>query len=156
MKKIILFFLFLFSLIIPNFVIGQSNQDKVKSEISKTLERFYKAAQEGNAEGIMSLFDSTSKVMFVGGDSAEIWEGTTKIRAHLNAMFPDEKVTLLMNRTDIDYNQNTAWVFADGQIVITLPTGDPIRGLYRFSAILVKLENTWKFRLYNGSNPGSK
>lgn len=58
-----------------------------------------------------------------------------------------------MNRTDIDYNQNTAWVFADGNIVITLLAGEPIKGLYRFSAVLVKRGDTWKFRLYNGSNP---
>ena len=103
MKRIILFALFSFSLTIPNFVKGQSNQDKVKREITKTLESFYNAAQKGNTEGIMSLFDATSKIMFVGGDSAEIWEGAAKIREHLNSMFPDEKVTLLMDRTCLLY-----------------------------------------------------
>jgi ketosteroid isomerase-like protein len=101
----------------------------------------------------MSLFDNENSIMFIGGDSAEIWKGATKIREHLNSMFPDEKVTLSMDRTDIDINQNTAWVFADGRIKITLPQGDPIIALYRFTAILIKKNNTWKFRLYMGSNP---
>ena len=155
MKKGILLSLVL-SLSIPVLVSAQSETEKVKKEISKTLESFYSAAQKASTEEIISLFDTSPNIMFIGGDSAEIWKGADKIRGHLNSMFPDVKVTLLMERTDIDYNQNTAWVFADGRIIITPPEGEPMKAPYRFMAILVKKANFWKFTIYNGQNPGSK
>lgn len=156
MKKIILFSLMSCSLSFPSIVYGQQSSEKIKKEITQTLDSFYTAARKANTEGIMSLFDNSSNIIFIGGDSAEIWKGATKIRAHLNSMFPGETVALLMDRTDIDYNQNTAWVFADGKIIIAPTKGDPINGLYRFTAILIKRGNAWKFRLYNGSNPKGK
>jgi ketosteroid isomerase-like protein len=154
MKKVISSFLLLFCLTVPVLVSGQSGADKVKKEIYKTLNKFYSAAQKANTEALMSLFDTSTTIMFIGGDSAEIWTGQKKIREHLNSIFPDESVTLKMDRTNIDYNQNTAWVFADGQIIITATKGDVIKAPYRFVAILVKKNNIWKFRLFNGSNPG--
>lgn len=88
MKKNILFCLMLFALTIPSLVIGQSTSGKIKKDIAKTLARFYAAAQQASTEGIMSLFDTSGSIMFVGGDSAEIWKGEAKIREHLDSMFP--------------------------------------------------------------------
>jgi hypothetical protein len=61
-----------------------------------------------------------------------------------------------MDRIDIDYNENTAWVFVDGYIIIVANTGEKFKAPYRFTGILVKKDNNWKFRLFNGSNPGGK
>jgi ketosteroid isomerase-like protein len=156
MKKHSLFLLvFLFS-VMSLSLHAQLNAEKVKSEINQTLQRFNTAAQNSNTEQIMTLFDESANIMFIGGDSAEIWKGADQIRGHLNSIFPQESVSLQMDRIDIDYNENTAWVFVDGYIGIETEKGEKFKAPYRFTGILVKKNNTWKFRLFNGSNPGGE
>jgi ketosteroid isomerase-like protein len=135
---------------------AQVNYEKVKSEINLTLQRFNTAAQNSSTEKIMALFDESANIIFIGGDSAEIWKGSDQIRGHLNSIFPHESVTLQMDRIDIDFNENTAWVFVDGYIGIVTDKGEKFKAPYRFTAILVKKNNDWKFRLFNGSNPGGQ
>lgn len=105
---------------------------------------------------MMSLFDDSENIMFIGSDSAEIWKGKDQIKGHLNSIFPNESVSLEMKRIDIDYNDNTAWVFVDGAIIISNGTGKKIKTPYRFTGVMVKKHNEWKWRLFNGSNPGGK
>jgi uncharacterized protein (TIGR02246 family) len=134
---------------------AQIISEKVKSEIYQTLQRFNTAAQNSNTEQLLELFDESANIMFIGGDSAEIWKGADQIRGHLNSIFPQESVNLQMDRVDIDYNENTAWVFVDGYIVIS-DKKEKFKAPYRFTGILVKKDSNWKFRLFNGSNPGRK
>lgn len=135
---------------------AQNSSDIVKSEISETLNLFNNAAQNANTDQMMSLFDDSENIMFIGSDSAEIWKGKEQIKGHLNSIFPKESVSLEMTRIDIDYNGNTAWVFVDGAIIISTTTGEKIKAPYRFSGVMVKKYNKWKWRLFNGSNPGGK
>ncbi|MEI7829934.1 MAG: nuclear transport factor 2 family protein [Prolixibacteraceae bacterium] len=135
---------------------AQESTEKVKGEILQTLQHFNTAAQNSNTDQLMALFDKASTIMFIGGDSAEIWKGDDQIRGHLNSIFPGESVSLQMDRVDIDYNENTAWVFMDGYIAILTNKGEKFKAPYRFTAILVKRDDDWKFRLFNGSNPGGK
>jgi len=156
-NSILLRFVFLLGFsIILNSVSAQNSSDKVKNEIAEALKLFNTAAQNANTDQMMSLFDDSENIIFVGSDSAEIWKGKEQIKGHLNSIFPNERVSLEMNRIDIDYNKNTAWVFVDGAIIISLGTGEKIKAPYRFTGIMVKKHNNWKWRLFNGSSPGGK
>ncbi|MEI6575802.1 MAG: nuclear transport factor 2 family protein [Bacteroidota bacterium] len=158
MTKNILFqlvFLVPFSIFLSS-ASAQNSSGSVKNEISEALKLFNNAAKNANTDEMLSLFDDSENVMFIGSDSAEIWKGKEQIKGHLNSIFSNESVSLDMNRIDIDFNANTAWVFVDGAIVISLKTGEKIKAPYRFSGVLVKKANLWKWRLFNGSNPGGK
>jgi uncharacterized protein (TIGR02246 family) len=148
-------FLVGFSIII-NPVWSQHSPDRIKNEIAEALKLFNTAAQNANTDQMMSLFDNSENIMFVGSDSAEIWKGREQIKGHLNSIFPNESVSLEMNRVDIDYNENTAWVVVDGAIIITPRTGEKMKAPYRFTGILVKKHNNWKWRVFNGSGPAGK
>lgn len=154
-KNTFLQLVFLFS-VMSMSLHAQVRSESVKGEIIQTLQRFNTAAQNSNTDQVMALFDKTSNIMFIGGDSAEIWKGEDQIRGHLNSIFPQESVSLQMDRVDIDYHENTAWVFVDGYIAIVSNKGEKFKAPYRFTAILVKRDGDWKFRLFNGSNPGGK
>jgi uncharacterized protein (TIGR02246 family) len=154
-KNILLHLIFLFSAMSLSLH-AQIISEKVKSEINQTLQCFNTAAQNSNTEQLMALFDESANIMFIGGDSAEIWKGADQIRSHLNSIFPQESVSLQMDRVDIDYNENTAWVFVDGYIIILTDKKEKFKAPYRFTGILVKKDSNWKFRLFNGSNPGTK
>jgi ketosteroid isomerase-like protein len=158
MKNSILFrfaFLIGFSILL-NPGSAQNASDRVKNEIAEALKLFNAAAQNANTDQMMALFDDSENIMFVGSDSAEIWKGQEQIRGHLNSIFPNESVSLEMNRIDIDHNKNTAWVVVDGAIIISLETGEKIKAPYRFTGIMVRKHNNWKWRLFNGSSPGGK
>jgi hypothetical protein len=154
-RNILIQLVFLFS--VMSFSLqAQVNSERVKGEIYQTLQRFNTAAQNSSTDQLMALFDEAENIMFIGGDSAEIWKGDHQIRGHLNSIFPQESVSLQMDRVDIDYNENTAWVFMDGYIVIVTNKAEKFKAPYRFTAILVKKDGDWKFRLFNASNPGGK
>jgi hypothetical protein len=154
-KNIFLQLVFLFS-VMSLSLHAQVSSESVKGEIIQTLQRFNTAAQSSSTDQLMALFDKTANIMFIGGDSAEIWKGDDQIRGHLNSIFPQESVSLQMDRVDIDFKESTAWVFMDGYIVILTNKGEKFKAPYRFTAILVKKNGDWKFRLFNGSNPGGK
>jgi uncharacterized protein (TIGR02246 family) len=138
------------------FLIGCSTPEKSSDPqgVSKLVAAFTTAAREGSTEGIMTLFDDSANIMFVGGDSAEIWKGKDQIRGHLQSMFPKEKVSLDMKRSETDIHGDVAWVFADGYIDIDLGDGQKVHAPYRYTMVMVLVNGSWKIRLYNGQNPG--
>jgi ketosteroid isomerase-like protein len=158
MKNSILFrlaVLIIFSVILYP-VSAQKSSDNIKSEIAEQLRLFNTSAQNANTDQMMSLFDDSENILFIGSDSAEIWKGRDKIKGHLNTIFPKERVNLEMKRVEIDANGNTAWAFVDGYINITSEKGEKFRAPYRFTIIFVKKDSTWKIKLFDGSNPGGR
>lgn len=151
MRKTLMAMFVLCTMALPS--LAQSAKEE-NNGMLKTVKAFTDAAREGNTEKLMALFDDSPSIMFVGGDSAEIWKGKDAIRGHLNSMFPDEKVILDMNRSEVNRNQGSAWVFADGHINIVLGNGQTIHALYRYSMMLVERKGVWKISIYHGANPG--
>jgi hypothetical protein len=94
MKKSLLILLIFLSSAMTLSLLAQEISEKVKSEINQTLQSFNTAAQNANTEQLMALFDNSANIMFIGGDSAEIWKGQNQIRGHLNSIFPHESVSL--------------------------------------------------------------
>ncbi len=156
-KNIQLQLLFLFFIsIISTSLIAQESPEKVKNEITLALQQFNNAAKNANTDQLLALFDNSADILFTGSDSAEIWKGKEQIKGHLNSIFPQESVWFDMNRIDIDHNGNTAWVFVDGYINITMDKGEKIKLPYRFNGIMVKKNQAWKWRLFSGSSPAGK
>ena len=61
----------------------------------KTHCRMHSFVTFAGKSSMMSLFDNSENIMFIGSDSAEIWKGWEQVRGHLNSIFPDESVSLV-------------------------------------------------------------
>jgi len=154
MKKKILIPVILLIFIISNTLPAQilSVNDNVKGEITKTLELWNNNAKNSDLGGFMSLFDDSENIMVIGSDSGEVFKGKEQIKRWLTQLFDMASFSWEMDRIDIDYNENTAWVFVEGRMVVAFKTGETKKTPYRFTGIMVRKGNDWKWRLFNGSS----
>jgi ketosteroid isomerase-like protein len=132
---------------------AQKSSEKVKREITATLKVWNTACKNANTDQAMELFEKNKNIMVVGSDSGEIYKGDVQIRGWLNAIFIHNSFTWEMNRIDIDNNGNTAWIFVDGYMIVTNDKGKIRKTPYRFTGILIKKKEEWKWRLFDGSIP---
>lgn len=128
-------------------------QNGTKLQVQKALTLWNDAAKHANLEKFMSFFDESENIMLVGSDSGEIFKGKKQIRSWLGGLFEHHSFQWEMNRIDIDSYQNTAWVFVDGAMIVTNDKGNRNKTPYRFSGVLIKKGNQWKWRLFDGSIP---
>ncbi len=141
-----------FSLTITS-ISAQKSSEKVKSEITEAVQKWNAAAKSANADQLMLLFDNSDNIMVIGSDSGEICKGRDQILSWLSAITKHNSFCWEMNRIDIDYNGNTAWVFVDGFMIVSNDKGKTRKTPYRFTGILVKKKGEWKWRLFDGSIP---
>ena len=132
----------------------QETDAAFKKEITSAVELWNNLAKNRNVNHFMDLFDNTEEIMVVGSDSGEVFKGRDQIEGWMKMLFAHRSFSWEMNRVDIDHNGNTAWVFMDGSMIVTNDKGKTAKFPYRFTGILVKVKNTWKWRLFNGSVPG--
>jgi len=132
---------------------AQTDADKMKAEIRESLQQWNAAAKSGDVNRCMAMFDTTPDILMVGSDSGEIFKGPIEMREWLTALMEHANFSWEMNRVDIDYFENTAWVFIDGKMVVSFDNGKSRKNPYRFTGILIKKEGAWKWRLFNGSIP---
>lgn len=153
MKNKILLSLIFLILIISNTLSAQILNDNIKGEITNVLKNWNAAAKSSDLEKSMSLFDDSENILLVGSDSGEVFKGKEQIRGWLSQLYSVAGFSWEMDRIDIDYNENTAWVFVEGRMVVEFKNGKMKKPPYRFTGIMVKKGNEWKWRLFNGSNP---
>ena len=132
----------------------QAENNIIKKEITAALELWNNSAKSRDMSHFMELFDNTEAIIVVGSDSGEVFKGKEQIEAWMKMLFAHRSFSWEMNRVDIDHNGNTAWVFMDGSMIVTNDKGKTAKFPYRFTGILVKVKNCWKWRLFNGSAPG--
>jgi ketosteroid isomerase-like protein len=132
----------------------QEKNAAVKKEITATLETWNNMAKSRDINHFMELFDDSENIMVAGSDSGEVYKGKVQIESWMKMLFAHRSFSWEMNRVDIDHNGNTAWVFMDGSMIVTNDKGKTAKFPYRFTGILVKIKNTWKWRLFDGSVPG--
>ncbi len=132
---------------------AQKSSEKVKAEITEALSIWNAAGKKANTDLAMEQFDNSENIMVIGSDSGEIYKGPVQIRGWLDAIFKHNKFTWEMNRIDVDYSGNTAWVFVDGFMIVTNDKGKIRKTPYRFAGILVKKKGEWKWKLFDGSIP---
>ncbi|MCX6249840.1 MAG: nuclear transport factor 2 family protein [Bacteroidetes bacterium] len=124
---------------------------KIIKEITASLELWNNSAKNRDVTHFMDLFDNTGEIMVIGSDSGEVFKGREQIEGWMKMLFAHRGFSWEMNRVDIDHNGNTAWVFMDGSMIVTSDKGKTLKFPYRFTGILVKVKNTWKWRLFDGA-----
>ena len=149
--KTISFILFYFLGSITSFC--QVKSDKTLDEIKVALQVWNETANKSDLDGFMNLFDDNENIILVGSDSAEIYKGKEQIRKWLGVLFKYNSFVWDMKRIDIDSHKQTAWVFADGYMVVTPHKGKQFKVPYRYSGILIKRKAGWKWRMFDGSIP---
>ena len=132
---------------------AQSSKDKTIVEVENALKEWNQTAKDADLKKFMSLFDDNSKTILVGSDKGEIFEGKKLIENWLSKLFKTNSFEWEMKKINIDYKGKTAWVFVDGSMVVTNQSGEQHKTPYRFTGVLVKVKNIWKWRLFNGSVP---
>jgi|ERR1035437_1070365 SnoaL-like domain len=145
-------FFILFSISL-NSSTAQSSSEKIKSEITETLNLWNTVGKINNVDEVMSQFDSSENIILVGSDSGEIFRGKTQIKGWLVQLLKHAGFSWEMNKIDIDYNDNSAWVFVEGKMVVKWDSGETHKTPYRFTGIMVKRNGVWKWRLFDGSIP---
>ena len=148
--KLVLLILFIVAL---NSLKAQTSSEKVHKEILETLKLWNTAASAANVDKAILLFDNSDNIMLIGSDSGEVYKGKDQIKGWLTQIFKNVSFSWEMNRIDIDYNGNTAWLFVDGLMIVKFNNGETFKKPYRFSGIMVKKKKTWKWRLFDGSEP---
>ncbi|MEI7663372.1 MAG: nuclear transport factor 2 family protein [Bacteroidota bacterium] len=133
---------------------NQAGNKAIIQKITAALELWNNSAKTRDMSHFMELFDSSHTILVVGSDSGEVFKGREQIEGWMRMLFTHRSFSWEMNRVDIDHNGNTAWVFMDGFMIVTNDKGKTAKFPYRFTGILVKVKNTWKWRLFDGSVPG--
>lgn len=132
---------------------AQKSSEKVRSEITAALDLWNKASGSANTDQMMSMFDDSDNIMVIGSANGEINKGKDEIRKWISQLYGFAGFSWEMNRVDIDSNGKTAWVFVDGSMILNFKKGDTRKAPYRFTGIMVKKNNQWKWRLFDGSVP---
>jgi ketosteroid isomerase-like protein len=155
MKKHIFFqtVLLIFLSVFTSALYAQKSSEKVKGEITETLTKWNAACKNANIDLVMSMLDTTDGLMVVGSDKGEINKGKDEVKAWLSQLFGFAGFSWEMNRVDIDSNGKTAWVFMDGKMIVNFHKGGQKVTPYRFTGILIKKKDGWKWRLFDGSVP---
>jgi ketosteroid isomerase-like protein len=131
--------------------------DRTRGEITEALTLWNTAAKKGSSEDVMALFDtSPAGILLVGSDKGEVYKGTAEVRRWLGMLFAHAGFSWEMDRVDIDASGATAWVFVEGSMVVRWDTGQTRKSPYRFTGFLVKKEDGWRWRLFNGSSPNGE
>ena len=155
MKKQIFFtaLLMIFLSGVTNSLFAKDSDEKVKSEITETITAWNAACKNANIDLVMSMLDTTDGLMVVGSANGEIKEGKDEVKAWISQIFGFGGFSWEMNRVNIDSNGKTAWVFMDGKMIVDFHKGGQKVTPYRFTGILVKKKDGWKWRLFDGSVP---
>jgi|APCry1669189101_1035198.scaffolds.fasta_scaffold00610_12 ketosteroid isomerase-like protein len=132
----------------------QGENASIKKEITAALELWNSSAKKRDVSHFMDLFDNSEVIIAVGSDSGEVFKGREQIETWMKTLFAHRSFSWDLKRVDIDHNGNTAWVFMDGYMIVTNDKGKTVKFPYRFTGILVKVKNTWKWRLFDGAVPG--
>jgi ketosteroid isomerase-like protein len=148
-------FVILFSVMF-NTLNAQSSSIKLQNEIKEALNLWNTACKNANLDQVMAMFDNSADIMVIGSAEGEISKGKDEIRKWLGGLFGLAGFSWEMNRTDIDCNGKTAWIFMDGKMIVDFKNGGKKITPYRFTGIMVNKKGIWKWRLFDGSVPESE
>jgi ketosteroid isomerase-like protein len=144
------------SLLFISSTYAQSQKSNTSTEIRKSLQLWNETAKKRDINAFMNLFDSSSNIILAGSDSGEIFKGRVQIMQWVSALLEHHSFEWDMKQIEIDNYENCAWIFMDGSMIITNDKGEQNKTPYRFTGVLIKRGDTWKWRLFNGSIPRSE
>jgi len=152
----------LFLLVIPGChspnPVPSVSPEAVRKEVRLELEQFNQLSRDSDLKGVLARFDDQADIVLVGSDKGEVFKGRAEMEGWLGKLYKFSGFSWKMDRIEISNNGATAWVFVEGMAVVTKRDTGALRftAPYRFSAVLVKRGESWKWRLFHGSAPGKE
>jgi uncharacterized protein (TIGR02246 family) len=131
---------------------GPSDEQAIRAALARWNDR----ASHADLDGVMQQFDDAGEVLLVGSAPGEVYRGKAAIREWLGSLLSHDRFSWDLSNPVIDVNGDTAWVFVDGTMTVTDDKGGVMPSPYRFSGVLVKRKDAWKWRLFHGSVPGQE
>ncbi|UHQ19870.1 nuclear transport factor 2 family protein [Lysobacter sp. KIS68-7] len=135
---------------------GVAGKQDTKQQVAAALEAWNAAASRGDIDAFMQQFDPAGEVLLAGSDHGEVFRDQAAIRTWVSGLFEHHRFSWDLSHADIDSNGNTAWVFVDGTMTLTNDVGETSRTPYRFSGVMVKHGDAWKWRMFDGSIPAGE
>jgi uncharacterized protein (TIGR02246 family) len=133
---------------------AQSPSDE--QAIRAALARWNDRASHADLDGVLQQFDDAGEVLLVGSAPGEVYRGKAAIRQWLGGLLAHDRFSWDLSTPVIDVMGDAAWVFVDGTMSVTDDKGGVMQSPYRFSGVLVKRKDAWKWRLFHGSVPGQE
>jgi ketosteroid isomerase-like protein len=95
----------------------------------------------------------TADAVLVGSEPGEIARGREAIRVLIAGIHAKSyRVTWQWESVDATVEGEIGWFYADGAVVIE-DAGKQRRLAYRLAGVLQQVDNTWRWRLFHGSEP---
>jgi ketosteroid isomerase-like protein len=122
------------------------------------LAQFNAVSARGDLDGFMAQFDDRADILLVGSDKGEVFKGRAAMAAWLQTLFKANGFSWEMDRVELSHHENTAWVFVEGKMIVRAKQTGQVRlnAPYRFSAVLIKRNDRWVWRMFHGSAPGQE
>jgi ketosteroid isomerase-like protein len=127
--------LVLISLLLISSTYAQTRKSNTLTEIKNSLQLWNETAKKRDLKAFMNLFDSSSNIILIGSDSGEIFKGKEQIGQWVSRLFEHNSFEWDMKQVEIDNYQNCAWVFMDGNMIITNDKGKQNNTPYRFTGV---------------------
>jgi len=103
---------------------------------------------------VMSVYDDSDDLMVVGSDSGEVFVGRERVQAFMKMIVSMPFVfSFELEPAVIRHDGNIAWVVTDDIMVLTSPNGKITKLPYRITAVMVKKDTGWKWKMFTGSVP---
>lgn len=147
----------LHSLALPSLL--HVNKERMTAEqntedIRKTLIDFNHAIATKDVNRALAVFDTNANVILAGSSIDELHMGNEAIKKFLEKFLSNPfRVSWDLTNMRVGQNDNTAWIFVDGKAIIDRDNGKRTEMPYRITVVMVKKDDTWKWRLFNGSVP---
>jgi ketosteroid isomerase-like protein len=111
----------------------------------------FDAALRAKDPNIARRFDASA--IFIGSEPGEMARGHEEIAALLDSVLKSPNaVRFAWASIDVNRAGETAWFFADGEVVISNDAGETRRP-YGLTGVLVEGADGWRWRLFHGSEP---
>lgn len=123
-----------------------------RSAVRAVLERFFHLVSTRNMR-VLAEFAPSDDVLLVGSDAGEIATGPQEIEEFFTRIFARTSTfSWKSRRIHVSQAGDTAWFFADGQMIVESAEGQEQRP-YRISGVLERIGDLWLWRQYHGSEP---
>jgi ketosteroid isomerase-like protein len=123
----------------------------------RALDAWNSACSARDLKRVMAMIDDGPDVMVVGSDKGEVFKGRDQIEGWLKGLLAVRGFSWEMDRVDIDANGATAWAFVEGRMVVADTSGTVLgKQPYRFTSVMVKKGETWKWRVFDGAIIGGE
>lgn len=103
----------------------------------------------------MALLDRfTPDGVLLGSETRDNARGRQQLAAHLTEYYTAPlRLSWTWDRVDGQINGDTAWLLAQGFVVLEDEKGGVTRKPYRLSGALVRRGDVWLWRMFHGSEP---